>query len=534
MNTLQKISFRVILAISLILSIWWIFHVPYRPEHVFDAIPASATVVSVHQNLAEECDAVFNNPLLLRAIRAGGIDEASLAAVSTNTVARQWIAKLTADQTVLAYVPAMGSEQKPALIAASWIGNQSRLLRWQMAWLKTRELTPVYLDDGNLTIWLSRTRFGKSNLRLSLALSEGLVLACISEDPIGVRTLLEAAENYPYRHTVAGLGRPAVARGLLKGSSRHWGWFEANHKPVAFQFALRPETVNLEMSGTEVLPAALPLKEAEGTVNAMNLIGTTSDFAALLPLDWVSAFIPPDPSLLFLKTVRELADPKGAPDHALAFMALLDQDHNGRIRGPINKNLRSLIKGVKAPTLLVALQIQSDAEADNRIHQMLTKLNSQYGLELTAGPFEPESGLRITSIYDARKSFYSSFEPEERVAYVVRGNWLILASNGSVLKKLLSQPTTGGKKEWKLDTTSLPAASAWANLNGVGQTLKNVSGVAKLAAMLDASNGSQALREKLDQAGMVAAVLRELNQAHLTMQSSPGGFRLNLTIGEQP
>ncbi len=531
MKTLRQISFWVTLTISLLISVWWTFHVPYRPEHVFDALPAAATVVSVHQNLAEECDAVFNNPLLLRAIRAGGIDEASLAALSTNTVARKWIAKLSADQSVLAYVPAMGSEQKPALIAASWIGNQSRLLRWQMAWLKTRELTPVYLDDGNLTIWLSRTRFGKSNLRLSLALSEGLVLACISEDPIGVRTLLEAAENYPDRYTVAGRGRPAVAHGLLKGSPRHWGWFEANRKPVAFQFELHPETVNLEMSGTEVLPVALPLKEAEGTGNAMNLIAKTSDFAALLPLDWVSAFIPPDPPLLFLKTVRELADPKGTPDHALAFMALLDQDHNGRIRGPINKNLRSLIKGVKAPTLLLGLQIQSDSEADNRINQTLTKLNSQYGLELTAGPFEPESGLRITSIYDARKSFYSSFEPEERVAYVVRGNWLILASNGSVLKKLLSQPTTGGKNDWKLDPAAMPTASAWANLNGVGQTLKNVSGVAKLASMLATSSGTPALRETLNQVGTAAAVLRELNQAHLTMQSSPGGFRLNLVIG---
>jgi len=534
MKTPHQIAFWLILLVCLIVSGWWIFHVPYRPERVFDAIPANATVVSVNQNLAGEWDTVFNNPLLLRAIKAAGIDEGKIAAISTNTVVRKWTEKLASEQSVVAYVPAMGSEHKPALIAASWIGNQSRLLRWQMAWIKTRDLTPAYLDNGNLTIWLSREKFGNTNLHLSLALSEGLVLACLSEDPIGVRVLLETAAYYPYRHAVAELGKPALARGLLVGSPRHWGWLEANHKPVTFQWELKPESLEFEMNGIGALPASVSLKEAAGTESAMKLIGNTSDFAALLPLNWVSASIPEDPSLLLLQTIKELADTNGAPTNALAFLALLDQNHNGRIRGPINKNLRGLIKGVKAPTLLLGLQVQSDAEADKRIGQTLTKLNSQYGMELIAGPFEPDSGLRITSIQDNRKSFYNSFDPEERVAYTVRGNWLLLASNGAILKKLLSgQPTTEGPNDSKLDPASMPTAIAWANLNGIGQTVKNAVGLAKLATLLDSSNGSHALREKLDQAGSVAAVLRELGQANLTMQSSTTGIQLKLIIGNQ-
>jgi hypothetical protein len=227
-----------------------------------------------------------------------------------------------------------------------------------------------------------------------------------------------------------------------------------------------------------------------------------------------------------------LADDHDAPPHALAFAALLDQDHNGRIRGPINKNLRGLIKGVKAPTLLLGMQIQNDSEADRRIGQTLAKLNSQYGLALESGPFEPESGLRITSIQDMRKSFYSSFEPEERVAYVVRGNWLIIASNGAILKKLLSQPAAEGKNNWQLDPAATPMAGAWANLNGIGQTLKNAAGVAKLATLLDASEGAPSLREKLDQAGTVAAVLRELGQANLSVHSADTGFKLKLVVGD--
>lgn len=532
MKNSQNPVFWLILVSTVIICIWWIFHVPYRPERIFEAIPADATLVSVHQNLAGEWDNVFNNPLLLRAIKALDTEKDNFGSLSSNKVVRTWTRKLASDQTVAAYVPSMGSEQKPAVIAASWIGNQSRFLRWQMAWIKTRDLTPVYLDNGNLTIWLSREKFGKSNLRLSLALSEGLVLACISEDPIGVRVLLESAEGYPYRHTVSESGRPTMTRNLLQGSPRHWGWFEANQKTIAFQMELKPESLNLEMIGAASLPPAVNLKEAEGTEKAMNLIGKTSDFAALLPLSWVSAFIPQDPSQLLIKTISEIFEQTGSPSNALAFIALLDQAHNGRVRGPINKNLRGLIKGVKAPTLLLGLQIESDAEADKRIEQVLAKLNSQYGRELMAVPFEPESGLRMTSIQDGRKGFYASFEPEERAAYTVRDKWLLIASNGAILKKLLSQQEPDGKNFWTFDPSADITAGAWANLNGIGQTLKNVSGLAKLATMLDSSSNSQVLRDQLDQVGAIATVLRELGQANLTLKSTATGFRFNFKIGD--
>lgn len=532
MNTSRRLVFWLILIISLIISVWWIFYVPYRPDRVFGAIPATATVVSVNENLAGEWDAVFTNPLLLRAVKAAEVEESAITKLKSNKVVRKWTEKLAADRTIIAYVAALGPEQKPALVAASWIGNQSRLLRWQMAWIKTRDLIPVNLDGGNLKIWLSNTKFGKTDLRLSLALSEGLVLACISEDPIGVRTLLEAAEAYPFRHTLAERDRPALARGLLKGHPRHWGWLEAKNKPVAFEFELKPKSLCLNLSGLESLPVSAPLKDAAGSETAMNFIGNTSDLAALLPLSWVNEFLPRDPSLLLIKTVQEFANSTDAPTNALAFVALLDQDHYGRVRGPMNKTMKALMsKGVKVPTLLAGLQVKSDAEADKRINQMLAKLNSQYGLELVAGPFEPESGLRMTSIQDARKSFYGSFELQERVAYAARGNWLILASNGSILKKILSQPPREGKSEWTLDATEMPAATAWANLNGIAQTLKNAVAIAKLGTMLDSSEKSQSRRTILDQAGLATAVLRELDQANLTVQSAPTGFQVKLVIG---
>ncbi|MEI6563434.1 MAG: hypothetical protein WCO42_03895 [bacterium] len=532
MKHTKQILFWSILAVSLILGVWWILYVPYRPDRVFAAIPADASVVSVHHNLADDWDPVFNNPMLLRAIKAAGVEDGDLAGLATNKVVREWTEKLASDQLVMAYMPAMGPQHKPALIAASWIGRQSRLLRWQVSWIRSRDLIPISFDNGHLTVWLTRTKFGKTNLRLSLALSEGLVLACISEDPFGVRTLLESAENYPDRRTALASGKPDSARGLLAGFPKHWGWFDAGHKPVAFQIDIKPERLMLDMAGTVPLPASVSLNEAEGTKKAMELLGGTSDFLSLLPLNWISALIPQEPSSLLMETVRELADTNNAPSHALAFTAILDQDHNGRIRGPMGQKLRALVKGVKVPTVLVGFQVRDEADADSRIRHAVEQLNSRYGLSLATSLFESENGLRLTSIQENRKNFYGSFEPGERAAYAVTGNWLILASNASSLKKLLTQPANG-KTIWEVAPSSSASASGWANLNGIGQTLKTTAGVAKLAALFDASSEAPATRETLDQVGIAAAILRELNQAQMTVNASQTGFQLKLVIGSR-
>lgn len=534
MNTSRRPAFWLILITVLIAGIWWIFHVPYRPERIFEAIPASASVVSVHENLAGELDAVLTNALLRRAVKAAGVGDAAVDKLKSNKLARKWTATLVGEKTVIAYVPSLGVEQKPALVAASWIGRESRLLRWQLAWFKMRDLTPVYLNDGNLTIWMSRAKFGKTHLRLSLALSEGLVLACISEDPIGVRTLLEAAENYPYRHTIASRGVPAMVQGLITGTPRHWGWFDANSKPVAFELAMKSESISLEMHGIESLPATTGITNGVGAARGLDFIRGRSDLAVLMPLSWVGAFIPRDPSLVLLDTVREFVTTDTAPPDALAFVALLDQKHYGRVRGPMNKTMKALLsKGVKVPTLLIGMQIQSDAEADKRINQMLARLNSQYGMDLVAGPFDRESGLRMTSIGDARKSFYGSFEADERVAYAARGNWFIIASNGSILKMLLSQESSEGNSEWPGASDATSDAMAWAHFDGIGQTIKNGIALAKLGTMLDSSEKEESRRAMLDQAGWMTAVLTELHRAELTMKSTPMGLRARLVIGRE-
>lgn len=529
----QRPLFWILLVASLAVGTWWLFHVPYRPDRVFAAIPANASVVSVHHNLAGEWDSFLTNPLLLRAMHAGGVPDADLDGITTNRTIREWVGRLASDKTVVAYVPALGPQQKPALVCASWIGGQSRRLRWKLAWLKSRDLVPVKLNEGQLTVWLTRTKFGKTNLRLSLALTEGMVLACISEDPVGVRPLLEAAENYPGRMTLSAAGTPDRARAMLAGSPapRHWGWIETRHDLMSAQFNLEPERLTLVLMGHPSLAAAAPLNETTGLKTVTDLTGSTSDLVITLPMSWMEPILGREQSLLWLNALRPLYDTAGVPPDALAFVALLDQHHNGRLRGPMGSTLRAFIKGVKTPTVLLGIQVGSGEAANKRVTQVITILNSQYNLGLALHPMDGEGMPGLTLIEESRKGFYGSFEPEERVAYAMTGDWMILASNASVLKKLLAEKGTNDPAWGSLPSPG-PTALGWINLEGIAPTAKNTAGVLKLATLVSSSDKSAEWRDKLNQTGLWTEVLRSLGQAKVTLDTTGSTFQAILVIGK--
>jgi hypothetical protein len=531
MTTRRPRLFWILLVIFLAIGIGWLFYIPYRPDRVFSAIPANASAVSVHRNLASEWDNLLSNPMVLRAVQAAGVPDKDLNDFRNNPVTKEWVTRLVSDQSVLAYVPSLGAQQKPALVCASWIGGQSRILRWQMAWLKSRDLIPVKVNEGHLTLWLSRTKFGNTNLRLSLALTEGMVLACISEDPAGVRVLLEAAETYPGRLTVATVKKPEHARAQLKRTPRNWGWIDTQKNLVTYELTVDPDHITLYFNGHLPLPPAPPLGEASGMKTVTELTGATSDLITLLPLSWAHSLMESESNLLWLNSLRPLFDTQDAPPDALAFVALLDQQHNGRLRGPMGSTLRAFMKGVKTPTLLLGIQVGSRDAADGRIQQVIALLNSQYNLSLVLRPISAENGTVLTLIEESRKNFYGSFEPDECVTYTVLGDWLILSSNASVLKTLVP-PTHQGRPAWGSLSKSGPSALGWINLESIAPTVKNAAGVLKLATLFSSSEQSGKIRDTLNQTGVWVDVLRVLGQAKFTINERDSEVEARLIIGK--
>lgn len=531
MKLQKRLSFWLFLTLLVVAGSWWLLYVPYHPERVFAAIPQNATVVSVQQNLAGEWRDLRKNPFILNGLQAAGVSEADIAATATNDVIQAWGERLASDLSAIAYIPSLDGQQKPALVCASWIGGQSRRLRWQLSWLKSRDLRPIKLNNGHLTVWVTRTKFGKSDLRLSLALSEGLVLACISEDPVGVRALLETAEHYPGRHSLADTDRPAQALSFLEGKPRHWGWFSIDNNLMAYTFDLTAQGFSVDITGHSSLRQAPALKDIPSLKTANAMAGANSDLAVLMPLTWLTTLAPKNTPQFWLNDIIQLTNPSGAPADALAFVALLDQRHNGRLRGPMGPALRAFIKGIKTPTLLMGLQLGSEAEATNRIKLLVDQLNSQYNLSLTIRSVEQEGEPPITLIEESRKSFYGSFEPDERVAFIHLDGWLILASHAGVLKQILKSPP-GEPPVWQSAAASGASATLYGNLDGLGQTVKNASGVLKLVSLFDSSQDSPKTRAALGQTAFYSGIARAFGQIQASMSNSNGTTRVKVTLGK--
>ncbi len=527
----QRIVFWLVLLAATSAGVWWLLYVPYRPDRVLAAIPAEATLVSVQMNLAGQLDALSRNPVILNALLAGGIQNGDIAGVATNPVLKKWAARLASDQSVLAYVPSMGPQHKPAIVFASWIGNQSRLLRWQMAWIKSRDVQPIPLNAGRLTLWRIKTDLEKSDLRISVALSEGLILGCLSSDPVAVRSLLETAEGIPGRLSLLDTDKPARSRALLHGIPPQWGWFLANGSLVAYQLALGNGPLTLDFTGKHSLPPSIPLSGNKEMKTANNFTATTSDLSAILPLSWLQAMTSDESSSLWIQTFRQLAEPnRGEPD-ALAFLALLDQNHSGRLRGPLGSSLGAFIKGVKTPTLLIGMQLGTAQEANRRVQNVIDGLNSRYNLTLKTTPWDMAGRTGIILIEESRKNFYGSFEPGERVAYAMADDWFILASNAQILKQLLESTPTVALPVTDSAGAS-PSATVHLQLDSLSQTVKTTSGVLKLAALFNTSQEVIQARDSLNRAGTWASVLGSFGEAHASMSTSGSVFRIHLVIGK--
>lgn len=526
----RRFIFWSLLALVLGATIWWILYVPYHPDRVFTAIPANASVISVHENLAGEWDQVFTNPLLRKALAEAGVADTNVAELADDRDIRSWTERLASDRSVIAYVPSLGTTHSPAIVAASWIGNQSRLLRWQVAFIRSRDLVPVKLDEGRITVWLTRTKFGKTGMKLSLALSEGLVLACISTDPVGVRALLESAEHFPNHRSIADTGHHATARALLSGSPRHWGWIETSHSPLAFRLDLEAQRLALDAVGPSPLPAAPPLNSISAMKDASDLLATTSDLAVILPARWIPALIPTEGSPLCLAIAREWTDTTNLPADALALIALLDGKHHGRLKGPLPSAARALAgKGVKTPTLLVGLNIPNSDDGESRMRHLIEQVNSRYGLALATRRDESGSAPRLTAIESVSGGIYGQFKNDEQLAYSVSGKWLILGSNAGALRHLLSEPKVS-QPRWD---SGASCALFRGNLDGIGSTLRNALGVAKLATMMDSSEKSKQTLALLDQAETGTAVLRSLGQIQASASITGSLFQLKVVLGNQ-
>lgn len=533
MIPLRRAAFWAILAVFIAAGIGWMLTVPERPDRVFEAIPAEATFVSVHENLAGEWQSAARNPFALDLLASAGVAAEEVAKAAADPVVASWVRRLASSRTVVAYVPAMGYRQKSAWAAASWIGGQSQRLRWQLQFLKSRDLQVHRFERGQ-TLWTVQPRKGQSGPSLSLALADGLILACLSEDPFAVRWMLETADRYPWRPSLARNHQPDKASALLgPDAGPHWGWVNVGGASSAAGVA-RLAAYSADFGGSNELrgrlvagwplPGSNTVTDAAPLAPIKRLLGDSADVLVTLPVAWVEPLLFCDDTNAWVEALRDLIGVRSGLDNARVFFALLDRAHDGRLKGPLGESLASLVKGLRVPTLVIGWQTTQPRDGAEDIARAVNRLNAAYGFGLVPHPVS-EGGTTLTFIGATNKTVYGKFLPEEQICSVSLGGWTFLASHATVLRQLLkghNASAAPGSSAWaQAAVNAETAAFAWADVHAANRTVKEAVAAATLALMFEDPNSTAAFRDGLSKVRTGLSALDSVQTFSLRVSPGP-------------
>jgi hypothetical protein len=353
--------------------------------------------------------------------------------------------------------------------------------------------------------------------------------------------LIETSDGHPTRPSVLTSGDLAHARSFAPTNRLHWGWCSFASGGDATRFApsrigfglifLPDGRLDLSLIGNQALPAAGTLSSDSGFGKVAAFLGSSPDLITVLPLSWARPVFLQTTAPLWAEAVSQFTDPQETPTNALAFLALLNREHSGRVRGAFGKSVAALVgKGLRVPTLIMGVQVRDEKEAAARMGRIIELLNARYGLGLVPGTLE-SGGHTLTLISESRKNVYGKFEPTEQVAWAMLDHWLLLASNAATLQRLLAPPPQAGRETWAGHRTPNASAYAWADLNRCGKTVKEALAVTQLALL---AGGSPASTNRDAVLGMTRQWIERaqvLEQATASMRTTGTVSEVDIMIG---
>ncbi len=538
MNFRRRILVWLIIVLFIAAAAAYVAWEPYRPADLYRAIPARASLVSSHQDLAGRWPILASNALFqgLSAAAATG-PEADRRALPAFNV-RPWIERLARKETVIARIPAPGADGGPAWIFTSWIGSASHYLRWSLALrgLSGLERRPSYCNGR--PIWTFRQPVTASGLRLSLACGEGLLIGCLARHPNAMRQALMAYDGLAPSLASAPAGHPPLPTGRVPDQ----GWWR-RLPPARTTFGPSLIACSVSRLDAEHLAAEFhiqpepelraPLSAAPDLAACGQLLGDLPALIAILPLEVIRqspAWAAASPEFTILRQALQSGALAERDNHLV--LALLDGDYAGGIgKEPLR---------IRIPTLLFLIKVRDPAGIKALVGEVTDKLNARLQLGLITDPAPlPAGKLSAHALEATAPNFLASLAPEDRLAYATAGSWLILSSNARSLVKLLERypsreappPAAPGRWQKKL-AASQAAVFLWMDLEVCGRVLQ----LPLTMLALQQRGGSPA--EDGDSAQIIKGVktwlerARPLKSAALWLESGQPAPAFRLEIGE--
>ncbi len=159
---------------------------PFIPGAVCEAIPAEASFVFSAANLEE----------LLQSPVCGQLDKAlgtgnTLAELLTDS---EWTKLAAASEIAVADIPFRSAGHDKSWAAASWLGWRSPWLRWKLEHSRDKNLT-LLGKHAVWPVWQYSSPDIARGMSLTFALTDNLLIACLSEHPSDIVLLLETYDK---------------------------------------------------------------------------------------------------------------------------------------------------------------------------------------------------------------------------------------------------------------------------------------------------------------------------------------------------
>ncbi|MBM4142076.1 MAG: DsbA family protein [Lentisphaerae bacterium] len=517
----RRLLFWAVLALFIALTAWWCVYFPFDRARLYRAVPREAVFVSEHERLAERWKEFAGNPLTAAVLAAAGVNAAESAALASDPAVADAVRRFAARDTVVGYAPKLGGTGKPAWVISSWLGARGQILRWWSRWglVEGAEMRRMRLGGGR-TAWVLET--GRPE-KLALAVVEGLLLGCYSEDAESLRILVDRIESGGSLKTVL---QERLEEGGDDGCLDR-GWFAAyvnqggERVPYAFRYTLDAHDSGGSQGrlvgrlGRVVPPPAADL--GSGAEEAARLIGTDPDLLVMAPCGYVKSLLAmPGAGAAGAAAAEGLGGV--VADDAPVFVAMLGDELSGRILG------------LRVPTVLACARVADEAAGEKALREAMDRLNGRYGWSLLPRQIDT-AGVRATVLDTGRGGVYGSMAPGERMAYAVRDGWLVLASNADVLVRLLGGGNKGGGTWAAAAGEHGAAAYAWADLESAGRATRNALAVYSLALIAQGSAGNEAARANLERIREWIAAAAPLKTCSIWLGSSGSDTDLRFRLG---
>ncbi len=526
----KKIIFWVILIDFIIVCGWWVFYFPYNRERLYRAIPENATFISEHQKIADRWVDIADTTLAKSAFKTFNAEE-EITSITNDPIITTLLNKLAAENTVVAYTPALSRMLKetpdgyetidvPGWVTVSWAGTSSQFLRWGLL-NAGLDLKKEILPRGKV-IWVSKEA-SKEGFRFSVAVKEGLLIVCYSQDQFAVRHITNRLEKKKSLH-------PQLQTNIAKGNTADQpdkGWFVSHD----FALANRPLVLNYNLNGlqNDILKGSItgnqrilqsgPLADSPELKTVENLLGNTPAIISLAPFKYLEGFLADPSASDDIKAIREIITNEAVPESSM-FICLAGAEYSGRLFR------------LKVPAILIGIKVHEETDTFKFASKIIDILNKQHKLSLI--PRLVSMDPSIVAIEETQKGLFSSLGNKDKPAITKKDNWLIASSSIESLEKLLAREDSQQPARWKKNLTDKPSTSyTWIDLKETESALQNAIAVYTLILRLTNPAESQELCAQLELVSKGLKSLSPMKTASFWLNPDQNEFKIDFVIGEK-